>query len=166
MLRLAQRQYSLLQAANLLTPDMISEFETLQQLVLKESIEHGPENPRSPGLARGDPLAQELCSESSECHLLVHPLRSSCSEGGRLEPNRGHGSLCTNRPKRTEGLRLFVHLLCPIFYIPSFSLASPSLDPAFSFSLSRVFRVLWSSNPDHGKATEWSHTHTGDPTGT
>ena len=80
MLCLAQRQYSLLQAANLLTPDMISEFETLQQLVLEESID-GPENPRSPGLARGDPLTQELCSESSECHLLVHPLRPSCSQG-------------------------------------------------------------------------------------
>ncbi|XP_034362052.1 kinesin-like protein KIF18B isoform X1 [Arvicanthis niloticus] len=64
VLRLAQQQYSLLQAANLLTPDMISEFETVQQLVLKESIEHVAENPRSPGLARGDPLAQELCSES------------------------------------------------------------------------------------------------------
>lgn len=64
VLRLAQRQYSLLQAANLLTPDMISEFETLQQLVLEESMEHGAESPRSPGLARGNPLAQELCSES------------------------------------------------------------------------------------------------------
>ncbi|XP_021068427.1 kinesin-like protein KIF18B [Mus pahari] len=65
VLRLAQRQYSLLQAANLLTPDMISEFETLQQLVLKESVEHRAESPRSPGLARGDPLAQALCSGST-----------------------------------------------------------------------------------------------------
>lgn len=79
MLRLAQQQYSLLQAANLLTPDMISEFETLQQLVLEESNEHGAENPRSPGLATGDPIAQELCSESSECHLLVQPIRPVCS---------------------------------------------------------------------------------------
>lgn len=96
VLHLAQRQYSLLQAANLLTPDMISEFETLQQLVLEESVEHGAENPRSPGLAREDPLAQELCSESSECHLLIQPLRSVANPGtshaglccgGRLEPN-------------------------------------------------------------------------------
>ncbi|XP_031208780.1 kinesin-like protein KIF18B [Mastomys coucha] len=64
VLRLAQQQYSLLQAASLLTPDMISEFETLQHLVLEESIEHGAESPRSRSLARGDPLAQELCSES------------------------------------------------------------------------------------------------------
>lgn len=81
MLRLAQQQYSLLQAANLLTPDMVSEFETLQQLVLKESIEHRAENPKSPGLARSDLLAQELCSESSKCHLLIPPLTPICSQG-------------------------------------------------------------------------------------
>lgn len=80
VLCLAQRQYSLLQAANLLTPDMISEFETLQQLVLEESMEHGAESPRSPGLARGIPLAQELCSESSECPLSLS-LRPACSQG-------------------------------------------------------------------------------------
>lgn len=64
VLCLAQRQYSLLQAANLLTPDMIAEFETLQQLVLEE--EPGTEASRTPGPAREAPLAQELCSESSE----------------------------------------------------------------------------------------------------
>ncbi|XP_051014763.1 kinesin-like protein KIF18B [Acomys russatus] len=64
VLCLAQRQYSLLQAANLLTPDMISEFETLQQLVHEENSGDGAERPRAPGLARGDLLAQELCSES------------------------------------------------------------------------------------------------------
>lgn len=69
MLCLAQRQYSLLQAANLLSPDVISEFETLQQLVHEENAERVAESPRSPGLAREDPLAQELCSDSSECHF-------------------------------------------------------------------------------------------------
>lgn len=64
VLCLAQRQYSLLQAANLLSPDMISEFETLQQLVYEESTEHVVEHPRSPGLSTGEPLAQELCSDS------------------------------------------------------------------------------------------------------
>ncbi|XP_075850741.1 LOW QUALITY PROTEIN: kinesin-like protein KIF18B [Microcebus murinus] len=64
VLCLAQRQYSLLQAANLLTPDMIAEFETLQQLVQEEKNEPGAEPSRTPGLARGTPLAQELCSES------------------------------------------------------------------------------------------------------
>ncbi|XP_036923246.1 kinesin-like protein KIF18B isoform X1 [Sturnira hondurensis] len=60
VLRLAQRQYSLLQAANLLTPDVIAEFQTLQQLV------HGEKTEASGvlGSARGPPLAQELCSES------------------------------------------------------------------------------------------------------
>nr|XP_012642248.1 kinesin-like protein KIF18B isoform X2 [Microcebus murinus] len=64
VLCLAQRQYSLLQAANLLTPDMIAEFETLQQLVQEEKNEPGAEASRTPGLARGTSLAQELCSES------------------------------------------------------------------------------------------------------
>lgn len=36
-------QYSLLQAANLLTPDMIAEFETLQQLLQEENAEPGGE---------------------------------------------------------------------------------------------------------------------------
>uniref|UniRef100_A0A8C2LPA7 Kinesin-like protein n=1 Tax=Cricetulus griseus TaxID=10029 RepID=A0A8C2LPA7_CRIGR len=64
VLRLAQRQYSLLQAANLLTPDMISELETLQQLVHEENTELGTQSPRTPGRAKGDPLDQELYLES------------------------------------------------------------------------------------------------------
>ncbi|EHH58211.1 hypothetical protein EGM_08008 [Macaca fascicularis] len=64
VLCLAQRQYSLLQAANLLTPDMITEFETLQQLVQEEKTEPGAEASSTSGLARGAPLTQELCSES------------------------------------------------------------------------------------------------------
>lgn len=66
MLCLAQRQYSVLQAANLLTPDMIAEFETLQQLVREETTRPATEALGAPGSARGAPLAQELCSESSE----------------------------------------------------------------------------------------------------
>ncbi|XP_059763099.1 kinesin-like protein KIF18B [Balaenoptera ricei] len=64
VLCLAQRQYSLLQAANLLTPDMITEFEMLQQLVQEENTEPGAEATGEPGPARGSPLAQELRSES------------------------------------------------------------------------------------------------------
>uniref|UniRef100_G1PK19 Kinesin-like protein n=1 Tax=Myotis lucifugus TaxID=59463 RepID=G1PK19_MYOLU len=63
VLCLAQRQYALLQAANLLTPDMIAEFETLQQLVREEKPGPGTEASRTPGPAREAPLAQELCSE-------------------------------------------------------------------------------------------------------
>lgn len=37
ILSVAQKQYSLLKAANLLTPDMVSEFEELQLLVQKEA---------------------------------------------------------------------------------------------------------------------------------
>ncbi|KAF6094494.1 kinesin family member 18B [Phyllostomus discolor] len=66
VLRLAQRQYSLLQAANLLTPDMIAEFQTLQQLAHgEEKTGPGTEASGAPkGPAGGAPLAQELCSES------------------------------------------------------------------------------------------------------
>uniref|UniRef100_A0A452FGP8 Kinesin-like protein n=1 Tax=Capra hircus TaxID=9925 RepID=A0A452FGP8_CAPHI len=64
VLRLAQRQYSLLQAANLLTPDMIAEFETLQQLLREENTEPGGEASGEPGPARKAPLARELRSES------------------------------------------------------------------------------------------------------
>uniref|UniRef100_A0A8C6RU80 Kinesin-like protein n=1 Tax=Nannospalax galili TaxID=1026970 RepID=A0A8C6RU80_NANGA len=94
VLCLAQRQYALLQAANLLTPDMITEFETLQQLVHDEKTELWAESSRTPYLARGRPLAQELCSESSEycgpvtrtmakqlnglIHTLGIPLRPDC----------------------------------------------------------------------------------------
>lgn len=66
MLCLAQRQYALLQAANLLTPDMTAEFETLQQLVQEEKTEPETEASGTPGAAGEAPLTQELCSESSE----------------------------------------------------------------------------------------------------
>ncbi|KAM6163559.1 kinesin-like protein KIF18B [Rhynchocyon petersi] len=64
VLCLAQRQYSLLQAANLLTPDMIAEFEALQQLVQEGKTEPRAMSSRSSGLTSGAPLTQELCSES------------------------------------------------------------------------------------------------------
>uniref|UniRef100_A0A8C3W0N9 Kinesin-like protein n=1 Tax=Catagonus wagneri TaxID=51154 RepID=A0A8C3W0N9_9CETA len=60
VLCLAQRQYSLLQAANLLTPDMIAEFEILQRLVQEENTEPGGEASGEPGPARKASLAQEL----------------------------------------------------------------------------------------------------------
>lgn len=69
VLCLAQRQYSLLQAANLLTPDMTSELETLQQLVHEENPELETQSPGTAGRARGDPLAQEPYLESSECNF-------------------------------------------------------------------------------------------------
>uniref|UniRef100_A0A8D1ECP2 Kinesin-like protein n=1 Tax=Sus scrofa TaxID=9823 RepID=A0A8D1ECP2_PIG len=77
VLCLAQRQYSLLQAANLLTPDMIAEFETLQRLVQEENKEPGGEASGEPGPARGAPLAQEFSLVSSESQpsptLLLSP---------------------------------------------------------------------------------------------
>ncbi|XP_047564534.1 kinesin-like protein KIF18B isoform X1 [Lutra lutra] len=62
VLCLARRQYSLLQAANLLTPDMIMEFETLQQLVQEGNAEPEAKASGTPSPAPGLPL--EPCSES------------------------------------------------------------------------------------------------------
>ncbi|XP_036739005.1 kinesin-like protein KIF18B [Manis pentadactyla] len=62
VLCVAQRQYSLLRAANLLTPDMITEFETLEQLVQEEKAEPGAKAPGPHGPASG--ASVELCSES------------------------------------------------------------------------------------------------------
>ncbi|XP_065753323.1 kinesin-like protein KIF18B [Phocoena phocoena] len=73
VLCLAQRQYSLLQAANLLTPDMIAEFEMLQQLVQEENTEPGAEATGEPDPAKGSPLAQELRSESTPQHSPLCP---------------------------------------------------------------------------------------------
>ncbi|XP_054986328.1 kinesin-like protein KIF18B [Sorex araneus] len=65
VLRLAQRQFSLLQAADLLTPDMVAEFETLQRLVQEDP--GPPEASGKPGPAGGSPLASELSRDTSEC---------------------------------------------------------------------------------------------------
>ncbi|XP_034883196.1 kinesin-like protein KIF18B [Mirounga leonina] len=62
VLCLARRQQSLLQAAKLLTPDMIAEFETLQQLVQEGKAEPGAKASGAPGQAREAPL--EPCPES------------------------------------------------------------------------------------------------------
>ncbi|KAM5273383.1 kinesin-like protein KIF18B [Ctenodactylus gundi] len=64
VLCLAQQQYTLLHAANLLTPDIVTEFETLQQLVQEGNAKPGAETSKTPGLARAAPAAQELHSES------------------------------------------------------------------------------------------------------
>nr|XP_035972708.1 kinesin-like protein KIF18B isoform X2 [Halichoerus grypus] len=62
VLCLARRQQSLLQAAKLLTPDMIAEFDTLQQLVQEGKAEPGAKASGAPGPAREAPL--EPCPES------------------------------------------------------------------------------------------------------
>ncbi|XP_006735934.1 kinesin-like protein KIF18B [Leptonychotes weddellii] len=62
VLCLARRQQSLLQAAKLLTPDMIAEFETLQQLVQEGKAEPGAKASGAPGPAREAP--PEPCPKS------------------------------------------------------------------------------------------------------
>ncbi|NXJ71322.1 KI18B protein, partial [Rostratula benghalensis] len=61
ILSVAQKQYSLLKAANLLTPDMVSEFEALERLVHQEtggSLEQG-RSPSRPSGAGGATPAQD-----------------------------------------------------------------------------------------------------------
>ncbi|XP_058532268.1 kinesin-like protein KIF18B [Ochotona princeps] len=81
VLCLAQRQYSLLQAANLLTPDMITEFETLQRLVQEQKLELG-----TPRLAREAPPAQELSSESKSPGYTGPVTRTMAKQWGGLMP--------------------------------------------------------------------------------
>ncbi|XP_060059318.1 kinesin-like protein KIF18B isoform X3 [Erinaceus europaeus] len=64
VLSLAQQQYSLLQAANLLTPDMTAEFEMLKHLVQEEQTEPGAKGSGAPDPAKWAPPAQELHSQS------------------------------------------------------------------------------------------------------
>ncbi|XP_036612826.1 kinesin-like protein KIF18B [Trichosurus vulpecula] len=64
VLHVAQRQYALLREANLLTPDMVLEFEAVQRLVQDEKTSRG-EVADAPSPARGIPLSQELSPEST-----------------------------------------------------------------------------------------------------
>ncbi|XP_023573912.1 kinesin-like protein KIF18B [Octodon degus] len=52
VLRLAQQQYVLLQAADLLTPDLTMELETLQQLVQEAASDSRVQSCRTPGVAQ------------------------------------------------------------------------------------------------------------------
>lgn len=79
MLCLARRQFFLLQTANLLTPDMVAEFETLQRLVQEDP--GAPEVSGMPGPACKVPLAPELSSDTSECHpSLLRAVQSGHSQ--------------------------------------------------------------------------------------
>ncbi|XP_058140346.1 kinesin-like protein KIF18B [Dasypus novemcinctus] len=89
VLRLAQRQYALLQAASLLTPDMIAEFEALQQLVREEKTEPKAEASGDPGLAMGASLAQELCPESKSPGYSGPVTRTMAKRWSDLMPTLG-----------------------------------------------------------------------------
>lgn len=105
MLCLAQRQYSLLQAANLLTPDMITEFETLQQLVQEEKAKPGAKASGTPGPAKGVPL--EPCSESDSPGYSGPVTRTMARQLGGLMHTLGvlPGSDCTPARRPTERRR-------------------------------------------------------------
>ncbi|KAF1552248.1 Kinesin-like protein KIF18B, partial [Eudyptula minor] len=70
ILSVARKQYSLLKAANLLTPDMVSEFEELERLVHQEagvSLEQvkSPNRPAEISGATPAPRMQQGCDEAS-----------------------------------------------------------------------------------------------------
>lgn len=90
MLCLARRQQSLLQAAKLLTPDMIAEFETLQQLVQEGKAEPGAKASGAPGPAREAPL--EPCPKSGESRPCS--VSSSALSKAQLAPRGGWGLRC------------------------------------------------------------------------
>lgn len=73
ILSVARKQYSLLKAANLLTPDMISEFEELERLVHQEagaSLEQAL-LPNRPTDAQG---TQQGCDSKDLGQLVLSPL--------------------------------------------------------------------------------------------
>jgi hypothetical protein len=156
VLCLAQQQYSLLHAANLLTPDLITEFENLQQLVQEEKTEPGAETSRTPSLIREAPQAQHLCSELSECYL-CSALSIDGITKAQLGPKGGLGlhivGLCCCRR-----LDLWD---CGLWHTERPSTNRSEFRGPF-VSLSRASRVPWPCDPDHGKATEWPHAYSGD----
>uniref|UniRef100_A0A8C0GD20 Kinesin-like protein n=1 Tax=Chelonoidis abingdonii TaxID=106734 RepID=A0A8C0GD20_CHEAB len=86
VLHVAQRQYSLLKAANLLTPDMVSEFEELEYLVQRETgrsqepagtlsrFEVTSESiPDAPATERAVPMTRAVTRSSQELVLVPSP---------------------------------------------------------------------------------------------
>ncbi|XP_069882906.1 kinesin-like protein KIF18B isoform X1 [Dipodomys merriami] len=151
VLCLAHRQYSLLQAANLLTPDMITEFETLQQLVQEEKTEPGTEASSSTAcLGREAPLAQERCLESKspeycgpvtrtmakQLHIMGIPSGPDCSPAKearqpaekkrrrRLSPTEPDCPLVPKQTKRQH------QSLLPCLRRGSLPKAQPSFEPS------------------------------------
>ncbi|XP_072502095.1 kinesin-like protein KIF18B isoform X2 [Notamacropus eugenii] len=98
VLHVAQRQYSLLREANLLTPDMVLEFEAVKRLVQDEKTVPWKEVADTPSPARGIPLSQELSPEST--------------------PPTYSGPTTRNMARRLSGL-------LPMLGLPPFSALSP-----------------------------------------
>ncbi|XP_068932258.1 kinesin-like protein KIF18B [Petaurus breviceps papuanus] len=103
VLHVAQRQYSLLREANLLTPDMVLEFEAVRQLVQDEKTVPRGEVADTPSPARGVPLPQEPSPEST--------------------PPAYSGPITRTMARRLSGL-------LPILGLPPFSALSPQSSQA------------------------------------
>nr|XP_020853369.1 LOW QUALITY PROTEIN: kinesin-like protein KIF18B [Phascolarctos cinereus] len=103
VLHVAQRQYSLLREANLLTPDMVLEFEAVQRLVQDEKTVPRGKVADTPSPAGGVPLSQELSPEST--------------------PPTYSGPTTRTMARRLSGL-------LPVLGLPSFSALSPQSSQA------------------------------------
>ncbi|NXX57410.1 KI18B protein, partial [Scopus umbretta] len=80
ILSIARKQYSLLQAANLLTPDMVSEFEELERLVHQEagvSLEQAksPNRPAEVSKATPAPRMEQGCDAEPSVAVPSAPVR-------------------------------------------------------------------------------------------
>lgn len=102
ILSVARKQYSLLKAANLLTPDMVSEFEELERLVHQGagvSLEQAtsPNRPSEVGGATPAQETQQGCDGEGSALGTVGAVPSPLSRGALEEPvgvgaapSRGH----------------------------------------------------------------------------
>nr|XP_020027014.1 kinesin-like protein KIF18B isoform X2 [Castor canadensis] len=136
VLCLAQQQYSLLHAANLLTPDLITEFENLQQLVQEEKTEPGAETSRTPSLIREAPQAQHLCSELSPYPPSLCP-----------EPPEYRGPVTRTMARQLSGL---MHTLG----IPAGPDCTPAKASRRSMEKKKRRRKLSPAKPDSPPATK------------
>ncbi|XP_027728425.1 kinesin-like protein KIF18B [Vombatus ursinus] len=106
VLHVAQRQYSLLREANLLTPDMVLEFEAVQQLVQDEKTVPRGEvaDTSSPAQLEG-PLSQELSPESTPPTYSGPTTRAMARRLSGLLPMLGLPSFSTLSPQSSQAPR-------------------------------------------------------------
>lgn len=120
---------------------MIPKFETLQYLVHAENTEHGMESPGSPGLARGNSLAQELCSEAKTSGYCGPIIRTTAKQlnglthilGIPLTPDYASDKMCQDHikeKKRELNPTESGSLAAPVLpSMPELSKAQPSSEP-------------------------------------
>ncbi|XP_043860577.1 kinesin-like protein KIF18B isoform X2 [Dromiciops gliroides] len=105
VLHVAQRQYSLLREANLLTPDMVLEFEAVKRLVQDENTVSWGEVANTPSPARGLPLSQELSPESTSPMYSGPTTRAMARRLSGILPMLGLPPFSTLSPQSSQAPR-------------------------------------------------------------